>query len=390
MRALIVEDQKQMRAIIRKMLQQMKFFKAVDEAEDGERAWAKISEGSGSETYDLVVCDVLMPELDGLSLLKRSRQSVGFGHIPFLMISASSNGATVVSALGEWGASDFIVKPFSFEVLNQRIAAILKRVQSPEECLYREAERLKQEGAVEDALKLIEHWEIENRLSRAKWFNLKGECLMQTGEKDNAAAEFERAIALSNIYVAAYKNYADVHQQLGNIEKAIRALKSIEDIAPTDAERTLGLGRLLLQAGEEGEGKKYLDGLIKRSTGAEREANLKNVAGIYLEGGLFEEAERSYAIILQVNPMDIETSNRLGIALRQQGKYTEAERCYLTALRAHPRHPGLFHNLGILYMVQKDYAKAQKCVQKALDLDPGFEEASGMLETLQKKLTRRN
>lgn len=387
MRALVVEDQRQMRAIVRKMLQQMKYFQIVDEAEDGEKAWFRINESSsGHGPYSIVVCDVTMPVLDGTGLLKKCREHPEHRFLPFIMISASSQSATVVSSLGEWGAYDFIVKPFSFELLQQRVAGIMRRIQSPEETLYRQAEELMQNGSVEDALKLIEHWERESRLSRAKWLNLKGECLIKAGDEENAVTHFENAMGVSNIFVKAYKNFAAVNQKLGHLDKAIKALRYVEELSPTDTERTLVLGRLLLQAGQEQEGKKYLDALVKRSTMSDKEPALKRVAELYLEGGLFKEAEEIYTVTLSYNPGDIETTNRLGIALRQQGKYQEAERVYLNALKTHPRHAGLYNNLGVLFMAQKDYEKADRCLRKALELDPELEAAQSILENLKRKM----
>lgn len=383
MRALIVEDQRQMRTIIRKMLQQMKYFHMVDEAEDGEKAWEKIkSDEEGQGGYNFVLCDVNMPELDGLGLLKRCREYPEYRFLPFIMISASSQGAVVVSSLGEWGAYDFIVKPFSFDLLNQRVSSLIKRIQSPEECLYRQASQLMQKGEVEDALKLINHWERESRLSRAKWLNLKGECLVEMGQDEKAASQFEGAMAVSNIFVAAYKNYAEINQKLGEVDKAIKALKYVEDLCPTSPERTLSLGRMLLQAGRDDESKQCFEALIKRSTGSAKEAAAKKVAEIYLEGGLFKEAETMYVVMLSINPADIEATNRLGIALRQQGKFGEAERVYISALKSHPKHAGIYHNLGVLYMAQKVYDKAERCFKKAMDLDPAFKPAHTLLESL--------
>lgn len=390
MRALIVEDQRQMRTIVRKMLVQMKYFETVDEAEDGEKAWLKISKDEkGQPSYSFVLCDVNMPELDGLGLLKRCREYPQYRFIPFIMISASSQGPTVVSSLGEWGAYDFIVKPFSYELLHQRVGSLIKRIQSPEESLYRQAAQLVQKGDTQNALKLIDHWERESRLSRAKWLNLKGECLVEMGEDEKAAAQFENAMAVSNIFVAAYRNFADISQRLGNLEKAIKALKYVEELSPTNADRTINLGRMLLQAGQDEDGKKCFEGLIKRSTGNAKEEAAKRVAEIYLEGGLFKEAETMYTVMLTINPGDIEATNRLGIALRQQGKFAEAERVYITALKSNPKHAGIYHNLGVLYIAEKAYDKAERCLKKALELDPDMDAAQNMIESLNRKLQAR-
>ena len=367
------------------MLQQMRHFDVIDEAEDGEKGWHKI-DACRDSAYDLVLCDVNMPLLDGIGLLKRCRADQHARYVPFIMVSASSQGEIVAGALGEWGANDFIVKPFSFELLKQRAEMVLRRSNSPEEALFRKAESLKIDGSVDAAMKVIQHWETESRLARAKWLNLKGECQMEMGQLEQASQSFERAIGASNIYIAAYKNYADTNEQQGNVEKAVQALKHIEKLSPTSVERTLKLGKLLLQTGKEEEGRHHLDRLSKRVDPEERGALLKEIAEIYVAGGLFEAAEDTYSLVLKLDPSDLETSNRLGIALRQQGKYEEAEKCYYASLRAHPNHAGIYHNLGILYAMKKEFEKSRKALTRALDIDPHMESASLMLDKVEKKL----
>lgn len=374
--------------MIRKMLMQMRFFQDVVEADGGHDAWSKLSDPGTHGAFGFILSDVDLTGMSGIDLLKQCRKDPRLRFLPFIMVSASSQGATVASALGEWGANDFIVKPFSYELLNQRIGALLKSWGSPQESLFRQAQELQQLGQVENALKLIEHWEVENRNMRAKWLNLKGECLLQSGQTDNASTQFENAMASSAIFISAYKNFAAVNEKLGRKDKAIKALKHVEAISPTSEERTLLLARLLLQTGQTTEGKLRLQDLVKRTSGPEKESTLDNVGKLYLESGLFEEAEPIFAHKLLSNPTDLELSNRLAIALRQQKKFDKAEQCYLEALARHPDHPGIYHNLGILYMLMRAYDKAEDALRKAIAIDPGFKDAQGLLKAACEK--RRN
>jgi tetratricopeptide (TPR) repeat protein len=299
------------------------------------------------------------------------------------MISASSEEANIVSALGEWEANDFLVKPFSLEVLTQRIKAILKRVQSPEEILFRQAEQLKSMGATQDALELIEKAEAESRLSLAKWMNAKGECLMQNGDIEGAVAEFKKSMEIGKIYITAYKNFAVGQQKLGNYDEAIEALKYAESISPKDNDRTMILGSLLLKTGHKEQAKKYFDNAIKRCNENEKESALKQVAELYLEAGLYEEAETKYVASLEFSPEDVEIYNRIGLTLRKQKKYEEALQCYNQILKIRPDHPGIYYNMGILFMARGDFNTAQKHFEKALSKDPQLEAAKAMLRKIE-------
>jgi CheY-like chemotaxis protein len=382
MRVLIVDDLAPMRSVAKKMLQHMRHFEVIDEAGGGEEAWEKITACEGPEIYDLVICDIKMDEGTGIELLKRCRNHPDFRYIPFIMISASSEPANIAAALGEWGANDFIVKPFSYEILEKRVDSLFKRLKSPEEALFRQVERLKQTGASEEALELIEEAETEHRLSLAKWLNAKGECLMAAGDTEGAAAEFEKAMGISKIFVAAYKNYAAAQHKMGNMAKAVEAMEYIEKVSPTDKERTFLLGKLLLVAGRKEEGKRCIKNLVKRCQGKEKETLVGKAAQVFLEAGLFEEAKEMYMMSLDFNPSDLETINRLGLLLRQQGKFDEAVQCYLSALKKHHDHAGLHHNLGVLYVSRKDYKTGRAYLQRALLLDPRFDEAKAMLQRL--------
>jgi DNA-binding response OmpR family regulator len=73
---------------------------------------------------DLVILDIMMPDLDGLAVLQQLRTHDP--HLPILMLTARDTTADQVQGL-EQGADDYVVKPFSFEVLLARVRALLRR-----------------------------------------------------------------------------------------------------------------------------------------------------------------------------------------------------------------------------------------------------------------------
>jgi DNA-binding NtrC family response regulator len=99
---LIVDDEKSIRYALREILEYEKY--QVDEAADGEEGLDKISKGQ----YDLVLCDIKMPKMDGVELLEKAME-LGIG-AQFVMISAHGNIETAVEATKK-GAFDFISKP---------------------------------------------------------------------------------------------------------------------------------------------------------------------------------------------------------------------------------------------------------------------------------------
>jgi two-component system, OmpR family, response regulator len=118
MRILIVEDDKKIASFVMRGMKEAGF--AVDHAEDGELGLHL----SLSQSYDAAIMDVMLPRLDGLSVIERMRQ----GRIltPVLVLSAKRSVDDRVRGLHR-GGDDYLVKPFSFSELLARVHALIRR-----------------------------------------------------------------------------------------------------------------------------------------------------------------------------------------------------------------------------------------------------------------------
>ncbi len=118
MRLLVVEDEKTLADLIKEGLEEEGF--SVDVAYDGQEGLFMAQ----NEPFDLVVLDIMLPEIDGMEILKSMRNNKIT--TPVLMLTAKSDVEDKVSALNI-GADDYLTKPFSFEELLARIKAVLRR-----------------------------------------------------------------------------------------------------------------------------------------------------------------------------------------------------------------------------------------------------------------------
>ena len=118
MRILLVEDERKISAYVRRGLEEWGY--AVDSAYTGVEAldWAK------SAPYDLILLDILLPELDGLSVCRELRQQGN--RTPVLMLTARDDVDDRVAGL-DAGADDYLVKPFALKELLARIRALTRR-----------------------------------------------------------------------------------------------------------------------------------------------------------------------------------------------------------------------------------------------------------------------
>ena len=122
MRILVVDDDPEIVSFVKRGLAYEGY--KVDTAADGSEALAKARESEP----DLVVLDVMMPEIDGIEVSKRLREG---SDVPILMLTAKGTIADKVAGF-ESGADDYLVKPFAFDELLARVRALLKRRQPRE------------------------------------------------------------------------------------------------------------------------------------------------------------------------------------------------------------------------------------------------------------------
>ena len=122
MHILVVEDERKVASFIKRGLEAANY--SVDVEYDGETGLKRLLDAD----YDLVVLDVMLPKLDGLSIMKKIRQRQV--NVPVLLLTARVTIADKVMGL-DLGADDYLTKPFAFEELLARVRALLRRGATP-------------------------------------------------------------------------------------------------------------------------------------------------------------------------------------------------------------------------------------------------------------------
>jgi len=142
---LVVDDDPMNRWVLSKSLEHDGHH--VTTAENGQEAWAKMRAGS----FDVVLLDVLMPEMDGCAVLERMQGDDRLRRIPVIMVSALEDIETVVHCI-ETGAEDYLPKPFDPVLLRARLNSSLTRKRLHD----LELEYIKQVGRVVEAAASVE------------------------------------------------------------------------------------------------------------------------------------------------------------------------------------------------------------------------------------------
>lgn len=188
-------------------------------ANDGAEGWDLVRR----EAFDVVLLDVLMPELDGYEVLARIRADEDLGKLPVIMISSVEETDSIVRCI-ELGADDYLPKPFSPPLLRARINAGLarKRLQDLER------EYLEQVGHVIDAAGALEGGTFAPA------------ALDPVAARDDALGNLARVFQRMAIEVAARERalQAQVQQLRIEIDEA-KAERQVAEITETDYFRDL-------------------------------------------------------------------------------------------------------------------------------------------------------
>jgi CheY-like chemotaxis protein len=229
---LVVDDDEENREVLRRRLEREGYH--TECAEDGRRALERIA----AEPFDLVLLDVLMPELDGYQVLARLKDTPATRDIPVIVISALDDMASVVRCI-ERGAEDYLTKPFDPVLLRARISASLEKKRLRD----LEVEYIGQVGRVIEAATAIEQG------------SYRSGALADLGTRDDALGRLARVFD---------GMAAEVHAREERLRTRLRELRADIGIARTSQEMPANLDGGALQTGASFGGRYQILGSIGR------------------------------------------------------------------------------------------------------------------------------
>lgn len=379
MQIMLVDDKTNMRRTMKNLLRRIGFSKFI-EAEDGDTALTKIR----AEKPDIVLCDWNMPRMSGIEVLRAVRDNDELADIPFIIVTAEMDEATVAEA-GEQDVDAYILKPFTPGLIQDKLEAVMDARNTPSPIdthlnladVYLKSKQFNQAfSEYQKALKINNKSprvlfaigrlrEIQDNLPKAKDYYLS-------------------AVKLSPQFLKAHEALAAIYRRLGDERAALNHLQTAVKISPKNVDRQLNLGKALLSSGRAAEARKVFDEALRFAGEAGAEVS-RQIGEAYLEAGLEADAEGAFLKGLATNPDDIHLYNRLGIAYRKQKKFSEAINNYHIALGVDPENENLYYNLGRVFYEHGDPEQSAVAMRRALELYPHFEEAEAFLTKVLKQ-----
>jgi two-component system chemotaxis response regulator CheY len=124
LKILVIDDMPVMRKMVTKILTDLGY-SDIEHAEDGAIALEKVKQAhSAGVGFQFIVSDWNMPNMTGLELLINLRADDSFKKLPFLMVTAEGEKGNIIKAV-QAGVSDFVIKPFTKDILSQKINRVL-------------------------------------------------------------------------------------------------------------------------------------------------------------------------------------------------------------------------------------------------------------------------
>jgi tetratricopeptide (TPR) repeat protein len=299
----------------------------------------------------------------------------------FCVVLSNEVEKNMLVYLYEVGADNFIIKPLSANTLIEKVALTLKP-QTKIGDLIEKAKRSIAEKREDEALKITEQI-LEIKPNSAAALMIRGDAFNCLGNKGKAVESYKEAHSSAKMYLEPLKRLAGFYRQEGDVQAQIEFLVKLDKLSPLNVRRKLDLGQLHLEAGNAEEAERFFDEAISAAT-REAYSTISDVAANIVElcseseAGIAERFCRKALELRKdmLSTSDLEVFNKLGIALRKQGKWKEAISEYFKAMKIAPKDPVLHYNLAMALMEGKEYRDAQKQMKKAFKFDPAFFEGN--------------
>lgn len=322
--------------------------------------------------------------LSGSDARQFVRQARAFLDTCRVLVRTDRVDREVLTLLHEEGVDNFVARSAGEEALLEKMAATVRPAGKLGQVLD-QGRALAGRGRHEEALRLAEK-ALDLSANSASALVLKGDALRGLGRMDAARDAYLAAAKGSPMFLEPLKRLAELFRELGDGPRRMECLARLDALSPMNVRRKVELGALLLAAGERDRAVECFDAAVARAT--EEAMGLIEEVRLSIADACQERdpalAERYYRSVIEARKegfrrSDVAVFNRLGLALRRQGRWAEAVAEYKKALQVAPGDEHLHFNVAVALAEGGEGASAAATLDWVLAKNPGFGEESDAL-----------
>ncbi len=368
LQVLVVDDHDPMRKSIKRVIEKM-HFKLIQEAWDVPSAMTYIDE----HPVDLIICDLVLRDRSGTEIIGHVRSRPFMNEIPIIVVSGEASKEDIVKSVDQ-GGSDYLLKPFQVEDLENKIDALLTGFFAPSPLLknIRAGERLMFRREYKGALAAFKTAiEIDRSSARANY----GIAASLAGLKLYADAErVHKATLLDHpSFYRCLQGLADIAIAQGDPGKAIKYLQQELEHNPRNFARQMLLGHLELDRKSLEGAKLAFRAAIKESP---RSAQAMYALGsVYDRMGNIEKAITTFQKIRRYYPTDSNSIESIVQCSVAAGQPKRAEHALKDEKREHPERIDTYLVLAKFCVQQKRIPDGMANLGELLGRQPDHEEA---------------
>jgi len=302
----------------------------------------------------------------------------------YIVVLTSEVERQVLILLHEIGVGNFITKPVSMNTLIEKLAFTIKP-QGKIGQFIDTAKSYLAKGMNEEVITLADKI-LKLKPGSAAALMVRGDAFKGKGDVSAAEQSYMEAHKGAALYLEPLKKLAELHRDGGDLEKQLKYLIKLDRLSPLNVERKINMGEIHMEFGNSELAEEFFDQAVVNAK-KEAQSLIEEVKRSIAEKCLDKApatAERYFRSILdsrggQFRKVDIETFNRLGIALRRQGRWQDAVSEYGLALKISPDDENLHFNTAVAYTEGGKHREAVQVLEKVLKIQPEFGADSSVL-----------
>lgn len=370
---LVVEDILSARETVLHLLRALGFSSFV-EAENGASALECLKKNK----IDLIISDWNMPQMNGLTFLKKLRTLEEHDTLPFIFLTSKSEVEDIALA-SDFGVSGYLVKPITIRTLDECLKKIFSTYFSFEEEFRQVKDLVADQEKSFDSSKA---YQIFQKLAQ-KYPIQRSRILLELCKTLMEAKEFEQSevllcdiLSTNPLFSKGWAMMSRIQSWQGKWGEALSAIEKSIEISPNNTEYYLLRGTVHLHMENFHDAQRSF--MTALNIDRKNEQIKQDIWNIYLDLDMVDEVQRDFGSYI-FSALTCDTLNNMAVAYRRRGELTRAIEIYRTALAKEPDNPQILFNTAVAYANRKQYPKAKALLQHALKNNPEFKKAQDFL-----------